>query len=176
MDKVVKIAIGGKEVSTTFVENGNKSYVEYIVPVDLALGTYRMTLTDSDGNVYGGGKIVVSDEAPAAEETLWEGEFNVTWGTPFNYLQTQFKDLVKAGDIVRVYVTGEGQGTMTTGAWNNILTGKGDPERDDIMISGSMVLEFTLTDLSMEMMNEQDGALLVGNGYTITEITKIAKE
>jgi hypothetical protein len=176
MDKVVKIAIGGKEVSTTFVENGNKSYVEYIVPVDLALGTYRMTLTDSDGNVYGGGKIVVSDEAPAAEETLWEGEFNVTWGTPFNYLQTQFKDLVKAGDIVRVYVTGEGQGTMTTGAWNNILTGKGDPERDDIMISGSMVLEFTLTDLSMEMMNEQDGALLVGNGYTITEITKIVKE
>ena len=44
------------------------------------------------------------------------------------------------------------------------------------MISGSMVLEFTLTDLSMEMMNEQDGALLVGNGYTITEITKIVKE
>ncbi|MDC7140507.1 hypothetical protein [Bacteroides finegoldii] len=176
MDKVVKIAIGGKEATTTFVENGNKSYVKYTVPADLALGTYRITLTDSDGNVYGGDKIVVSDEAPAAEETLWEGEFNVTWDTPFNLLQTQFKDLVKAGDIVRVYVTGEGQGTMTTGSWNNILTGKGDPERDDIMINGSMSLEFTLTDFSMEIMNEQEGAIFVGNGYTITEITKIVKK
>ena len=133
--------------------------MKYTVPADLALGTYRITLTDSDGNVYGGDKIVVSDEAPAAEETLWEGEFNVTWDTPFNLLQTQFKDLVKAGDIVRVYVTGEGQGTMTTGSWNNILTGKGDPERDDIMINGSMSLEFTLTDFSMEIMNEQEGAI-----------------
>lgn len=173
MAKVTKISLGNKEALTTFIDQGEKSYVEYIVPADLALGTYRVVLTDAEGNTYGGGKIVISDEAPeVAEEVLWEGEFNVTWGTPFNLLQAQFKDLVKSGNIVRAYVTGEGQGTMATAWWSNILTGKQDPERGDITISGSMVLEFTLTDYSMELMNEQDGVLFVGNGYTITKITK----
>ena len=170
MDKVTKISFGDKEA---VIDEGEKSYVEYTVPADLALGTYRVTLTDNEGNVYGGGKIEISNEAPVVtEETLWEGEFSVTWDTPFTGLQAQFKDLVKSGDIVRAYVTGEGQGTMTTAWWNNIMTGKGAPERDDITISGSMTLEFTLTDYSMELMNEQDGALFVGNGYTITKITK----
>lgn len=173
MDKVMKITIGEKEAVATFVENGDDSYIEYIVPADLVLGTYRVTLTDNEGNVYGGGKIEISNEVPVVtEETLWEGEFSVTWDTPFTELQEQFKDLVKSGDIVRAYVTGEGQGNMTTGWWNNILTGKGDPERDDITISGSMTLEFTLTDYSMELMNEQAGILFVGNGYTIIKITK----
>lgn len=172
MDKVVKITIGDKEAAATFVPNNGYDYVEYTVPSDLALGTYRITLTDSDGNVYGGDKIEVCEELPVSEETLWEGSFNVTWDTPFTLLQTQFKDLVKSGDIVRAYVTGEGQGTMTTTWWNNILTGKGDPERGDIAISGSMVLEFALTDYSIELMNEQDGAIFVGDGYTITKITK----
>lgn len=172
MDKVVKITIGDKEAAATFVPNNGYDYVEYTVPSDLALGTYRITLTDSDGNVYGGDKIEVCEELPVSEETLWEGSFNVTWDTPFTLLQTQFKDLVKSGDIVRAYVTGEGLGTMTTAWWNNILTGKGDPERGDIAISGSMVLEFALTDYSIELMNEQDGAIFVGDGYTITKITK----
>lgn len=173
MEKVVKISIGDKEAATTFIDKGEKSYVEYNVPDGLALGTYRVTLTDSEGNVYGGGKIEISDTAPeVTEEILWEGEFNVTWDNPFALLQTQFKGLVKSSDTVRAYVNGDGQGTMTTAWWNNILTGKGDPERDDITISGSMVLEFVLTDYSMQLMNEQDGALFVGNGYTIVKITR----
>lgn len=172
MEKVVKITIGEKDAAATFVANNGYDYIEYTVPSDLALGTYRITLTDSDGNIYGGDKIEVCDEVPSGEETLWEGSFNVTWDTPFTFLQTQFKELLKSGDIVRAYVTGEGQGTMTTAWWNNILTGKGDPERGDIMISGSTVLEFKLTDYSIQLMNEQDGALFVGDGYTITKITK----
>lgn len=172
MEKVVKITIGEKDAAATFVANNGYDYIEYTVPSDLALGTYRITLTDSDGNIYGGDKIEVCDEVPSGEETLWEGSFKVTWDTPFTFLQTQFKELLKSGDIVRAYVTGEGQGTMVTAWWNNILTGKGDPERGDIMISGSMVLEFKLTDYSIQLMNEQDGAFFVGDGYTITKITK----
>lgn len=61
---------------------------------------------------------------------------------------------------------------MATGWWSNILTGLQDPDRGDIMISGTMVLEFVLTDSSMQLMNEQDGAIFVGDGYTITKITK----
>lgn len=173
MDKVTKISFGDKEAATTFVDKGDKSYVEYTVPADLALGTYRITLTNSEGNVYGGGKIEISNEAPeVTEETLWEGSFDVTWGTPFDLLKDQFPSLVKAGNIVRAYVNGNGQGTMTTAWWNNILTGKGDPERGDIMISGSAVLEYEITDFSIQLMNEQNGVLFVGDGYTITKITK----
>lgn len=174
MDNVVKISFGEKEAAANFVADGDNSYVEYTVPADLALGTYRVTLTDIDGNVYGGGKIEISNEAPVVtEETLWEGEFNVTWDTPFRELQSQFKDLVVAGSIIRAYVTGEGQGNMTTDWWTNILTGgQGDSGRGDIKISGTMVLEFVLTDFSMQLMNEQGGAIFVGDGYTITKITK----
>ena len=57
MDNVVKISFGEKEAATNFVADGDNSYVKYTVPADLALGTYRVTLTDIDGNVYGGGKI-----------------------------------------------------------------------------------------------------------------------
>lgn len=173
MDNVVKISFGEKEAAANFVADGDNSYVKYTVPADLALGTYRVTLTDNDGNVYGGGKIEISNEAPVVtEETLWEGEFNVTWDTPFRELQSQFKDLVVAGSIIRAYVTGEGQGNMTTDSWKNILTGRPDPDRGDIMISGSTVMEFELTDFSMQLMNEQGGAIFVGDGYTITKITK----
>ena len=172
LDQVTKISFGDKEASTTFVNKRDKSYLEYTVPADLALGTYRITLYDAAGNAYGGNKIVVSDEAPVVqEEKLWEGSFNVTWGTPFDLLKDQCASLVKAGNIVRAYGNGNGQGAMTTAWWNNIITGQGDPNRGDIMISGSAVLEYELTDYSIQLMNEQNGALFVGAGYTITKIT-----
>lgn len=172
LDKIVKVNIGDRAIDATFYSNNGNGYLEYNVPADFELGTYKLTLTDKDGMVYGCGNITITDVAPVAETVLWEGSFNVTWGTPFNLLQTQFKDLVKSGDKVRAYVEGNGQGTMTTAWWNNILTGKGDPERDDIIISGAMTLEFVLTDFSMQLMNEQDGALFVGDGYTLTKVTK----
>lgn len=172
MEKVTKVCFGGAEIDAVFVENGSKSYVEYTVPQTLPLGTYRLTLKDVDGITYGGGTIVVSDEAPVVmEETLWEGSFDVTWGTPFTALQNQFASLVSAGSIVRAYVTGNGQGCMATAWWNNILTGEGDPNRGDVTISGDMVLEYQLTDLSIQLMNDQKGALFVGDGYTIKKIT-----
>ncbi len=105
------------------------------------------------------------------ENTIWEGEFSVDWGTPFDALKETFASKVKAGTILRVYVEGEGQGAAVTAWWNNILTGKGDPERGDIMISGSMVLKYELTDLSVQILGEQDGFLIVGTGYTVKKVT-----
>ena len=48
------------------------------------------------------------------ENTLWEGEFAVTWGTPFDALKKPPLSKVKVGTILRVYVDGNGQGTATT--------------------------------------------------------------
>ena len=95
----------------------------------------------------------------------------MTWGTPFNALKDTFLSKVKAGTILRVYVNGNGQGTAATAWWNNILTGKGDPERGDIMVDGPAKWEFKLTDLSIQLLTEQDGFLLVGDGYTVKKVT-----
>ena len=253
MSKVTKVIINGVAAAATYHSDGD--YVEYIVPTNIADGTYQLTVADATGFIYGGGNITVSSapiingasfsakanaevtiegqnldkmagikiggeaativsktatsltfKVPSlqpgdyemtatdasgkavkfingsemvekanfnvtSETVLWEGSWDVTWGNPFNALQSTMASLVHSGTILRVYVTGNGQGSVTTAWWNNILTGLGDPDRGDIMISGSMVLEYVLTDYSMELMNSQDGCLIVGDGYTITKVT-----
>lgn len=108
---------------------------------------------------------------PPSEQTIWEGSFDVTWETPFDGLKETLLDMVSVGTIVRGYVHGEGQGCLATSWWNNIYTGESDPNRGDSIISGEMVLEYTLTQISLDLLATQQGALFVGNGYTITKVT-----
>lgn len=142
---------------------------------ELPAGSYELKVAAKDGKavkfVDGSDMTDAATMVITAETTLWEGSFAVTWGTPFDALKTTMKDLVHAGSIVRVYVDGNGQGACTTAWWNNILTGEGDPNRGDITISGEQVLEYVLTDLSLSLMEAQDGFLVVGDGYTVTKIT-----
>ena len=63
------------------------------------------------------------------------------------------------------------EGTAATSWWNNILTGKGDPERGDILVDGPATWKFELTDLSIQLLTEQNGLLLVGDGYTVKKVT-----
>ena len=171
LDKIASITIGGK--SATVVSKEVTS-LTFTAP-NLNPGDYDMTATDASGKAVkfiAGSEFVEKANFNVTTETvLWEGAWQVTWGTPFNALQSSMPSQVHAGNTVRVYVNGNGQGTMTTAWWNNILTGKGDPERGDIMISGDMVLEYVLTDYSMELMNSQDGVLIVGDGYTVLKVT-----
>ena len=135
-------------------------------------GDYDITLVDGSGVQFPSGTIKVTTEArPSMENTIWEGEFAVTWDTPFSELKDTFLSKVKAGTILRVYVDGNGQGTAATSWWNNILTGKGDPERGDILVNGPAKWEFELTDLSIQLLTEQNGLLLVGDGYTVKKVT-----
>ncbi len=79
---------------------------------------------------------------------------------------------MKTGTILRVYVDGNGQGTAATKWWNNILTGKGgDKDRGDFMVTGPATWKFELTDLSIQLLTEQEGLLLVGDGYTVKKVT-----
>lgn len=167
---VTKVMVGGKKVDFEVLEEGTA--LKLTAPTGLENGDYDITLVDGEGNQFSGGIIKVTTEArPSMENTLWEGEFSVTWGTPFEALKDTFLSKVKAGTILRVYVDGNGQGTATTAWWNNILTGKGDPERNDFMVTGPATWEFELTDLSIQLLTEQNGFLLVGNGYTVTKVT-----
>ena len=171
LNKIGGITIGGK--AATIVSKAATELV-FTVP-ELTPGDYQMTATDASGKpvkfIDGANFVEAAVFTVTSETTLWEGSFNVTWGTPFNQLQSTMASLVHAGTILRVYVSGNGQGSVTTAWWNNILTGKGDPERGDIMISGNMVLEYELTEYSMQLMSEQDGCLIVGDGYTIHKVT-----
>lgn len=164
-----KVLVGGKEVAFEVLDEGTA--LKLTAPTDLPNGEYDITLV-GDGFQYSGGTLKVTTEPkPSMESTIWEGAFSVDWGTPFEALKETLASKVKAGTILRVYVEGEGQGAATTAWWKNILTGEGDPNRGDIMISGSMVLKYELTDLSVQLIAEQDGFLMVGTGYTITKVT-----
>lgn len=172
---VTKVMVGGKEVAFEVLEEGTA--LKLTAPTGLENGDYDITLVDGEGNQFPCGTIKVTTEPkpstpkPSTENVLWEGEFAVTWGTPFEALKETFLSKVKAGTILRVYVDGKGQGTATTASWNNILTGKGDPERGDIMVDGPATWEFVLTDLSIQLLKEQWGLLLVGDGYTVKKVT-----
>ena len=167
---VTKVMVGGKEVAFEVLEEGKA--LKLTAPTGLENGDYDITLVDGEGNQFSGGIIKVTTEPrPSMENTLWEGEFSVTWGTPFDALKDTFLSKVKVGTILRVYVDGKGQGTATTNWWQNILTGKKDDERGDFMVDGPATWKFELTDLSIQLLTEQDGFLLVGNGYTIKKIT-----
>ena len=167
---VTKVMVGGKEVAFEVLEEGTA--LKLTAPTGLENGDYDITLVDGNGVQFPCGTIKVTTEArPSMENTLWEGDFSVTWGTPFDALKDTFLSKVKAGTILRVYVDGNGQGTATTASWNNILTGKGDPERGDIMVTGPATWEFKLTDLSIQLLKEQWGLILVGDGYTVKKVT-----
>ena len=167
---VQKVLIADKEVAFEVLDEGTT--LKVTAPSDLANGDYNITLVDGNGVQFAGGTIKVTTEArQSVENTIWEGEFAVTWGTPFNALKDTFLSKVKAGTILRVYVNGNGQGTAATAWWNNILTGKGDPERGDIMVDRPAKWEFELTHLSIQLLTEQAGFLLVGNGYTVKKVT-----
>ena len=172
---VTQVMVGGKEVAFEVLEEGKA--LKLTAPTGLENGDYDITLVDGEGNQFPCGTIKVTTEPrpseprPSMETTLWEGEFAVTWGTPFEALKETFLSKVKAGTILRVYVDGKGQGTATTASWNNILTGKGDPERGDFMVDGPAKWEFELTDLSIQLLTEQQGLLLVGDGYTVKKVT-----
>lgn len=167
---VAKVMVGGKEVAFEVLEEGTA--LKLTAPTGLENGDYDITLVDGEGNQFSGGTIKVTTEPrPSMETTLWEGEFSVTWGTPFDALKDTFLSKVKAGTILRVYVDGKGQGTAATSWWNNILTGKGDPERGDIPVDGPATWKFELTDLSIQLLTEQQGLFIVGDGYTVKKVT-----
>lgn len=170
VDHVQKVLIAGKEAAFEVLDEGKA--LKVTAPSDLANGDYDITLVDGSGVEFPCGKIKVTTEPrPSMENTLWEGEFPVTWGTPFDALRETFLSKVKAGTILRVYVDGNGQGTAATNWWSNILTGKKDPERGDIMVNGPATWKFELTDLSIKLLTEQEGLLLVGDGYTVKKVT-----
>ena len=171
LDKVASVTAGGQACT---IKEKTATTLTITTP-QLEPGTHTFTATDAEGNavkfVNGSSLDEMGTLTIVTETTLWEGEFNVTWGTPFDKLKETLINYVKPGTVLRLYVTGEGQGSATSAWWSNIVTGQGDPNRGDIAIHGSQVLEYTLNELSIELLKTQDGFLAVGDGYTLKKVT-----
>ncbi len=181
LENITMVIIGGMETPAKFV-NG---LLEFDVPL-LAFGDYRLVLVDADGQQYGDNMVTIAEEPyedPDVKKpetiVLWEGDWQVTWGTPFKELAAESKKLVKegtiyAGTILRVYVEGEGQGAATSAWWRNILTGGNEDvepgARGDIEIHGSQVLEYELNETSIDLIKNQDGLFVVGNGFNVKKV------
>lgn len=106
VDHVQKVLIDGKEADFEVLDKGTA--LKVTAPSDLANGDYDITLVDGSGVQFPCGKIKVTTEPrPSMETTLWEGEFAVTWDTPFEALKETFLSKVKVGTILRVYVDGK---------------------------------------------------------------------
>ena len=258
LGNIKKVAVNGREMDVT---SQSDSYVNYVLPADMPVGQYRLSLIDADGVSYGGGVVNISAEVviskakfsgqskgqlnlqgrkltevagvtvngtaceitrqdvtsmtiklPEMEEgtydlkatttsgaavkflngsemvetatiaitlivetVLWEGEHNVTWGTPFDKVQNTFADNVHVGAKIHIYVNGNAgaQGCLATAWWRNIYTGGEEAERGDLFFEGEYVMEYILTEKSMELMKEQNGVLVVGNGYTVTKVSVV---
>lgn len=168
LNNVQSLTVGGQNATVV-----SKSYGELVFTCPaLEPGSYEISGLDVSGKAISFAGNPTGTVTITSEVVVWEGSFNVTWDTPFNALKDTLLDMVQVGTIVRGYVTGNGgQGCLATSWWNNIYTGEGDPNRGDSIINGDMVLEYTLTQTSLDLMAAQNGALFVGNGYTITKVT-----
>jgi len=169
LQHVQSISVNGQDAAIV-----SKAFGELVFtcPAGLEPGDYNVTGLADDGKPVGFGSGTSATLTVTNEVTIWEGSFNVTWGTAFNGVQTTLRGMVQVGTIVRGYVTGNGgQGCLATAWWRNIYTGGSEGERGDVSINGDMVLEYTLTQASLDLLDAQDGALFVGDGYTITKVT-----
>lgn len=172
LESITKVYVGDKEVEFTI--NGND--ITLTAP-NIAEGIYHITLEDNEGNKFGANKITISsEESPYKEDVIWEDKpFNVTWDTPFKEFKNNWKDYLKVGTILRVYVSktgnNNGQGCAATSWWTNIVTGGKDGNRGDTIITGDDVLTFVISQSSIDLLTEQEGLYIVGNGYTIKKIT-----
>ena len=172
LDKVATLTVGDQ---TCTIVSSAAGELKVTLPA-LAAGTYELTGLDASGaavNFINGSQMQESATVIITSEVvLWEGNHYVDWGTPFNAIQISVKEHLAPGRILRFYVNGNGQGAATTSWWNNFTTCQdGEANRGDIMISGEMVLEYTLHADGIAKLNAEDGLFLVGSGYTVTKVT-----
>lgn len=168
LQHVQSISVNGLDAAIV-----SKSFDQLVFtcPAGLEPGTYDVTGKDDNNkplNFNGAEKATLT---VTNEVVIWTGSHYVDWGTPFAGVKETLRGYVQVGSIVRGYVSGSGQGCLATSWWNNIYTGEGDPKRGDVAISGDQVLEYTLTQTSLDLMDAQNGVLFVGTGYTITKVT-----
>ena len=177
LDKVSSLKMGDVEIKS-FIKHTSDT-IEITCP-DLADGEYALTGTMSDGtsvSFYTNNEIVQQMTVTvSSEQMLWSGHHYVSWDLPDGDPNKTFslgKDvfsLVKAGSVLTIHYSIEPgdeyhQIQPTTGWW----TAFPGVSKEDITADG--VMEMTLTQEILDMIQEQDGFLCTGHGYYVDSVT-----
>lgn len=177
LDKIASLTIGDKTITDFTSQSATE--LTFTSP-DIAVGDYVITGKTSDGTaVQFSGNTTQNNVTITAETTLWEGHHYVSWeladGDPnktFNLIGTDVFAGLKAGATLRVYYSlnqsdSYHQMQLATGWWTTLPTSAGTYDLTD----DPGVVELTLTQADLDLIQEQAGFLTVGHGYYVDRVT-----
>lgn len=177
LDKIASLKIG--DIVVTDFTGKTPGAIELTCP-DLPDGEYVMTGTMADGTsvtFYAGNEIVEQVTVTvSSEQTLWSGHHYVSWDLPDGDPNKTFglgKDVfasIKAGAVLSIHYSIEPgdvyhQIQPTTGWW----TAFPGVDKEDVSADG--VMDITLTQEILDMIQAEDGFLCTGHGYYVDLVT-----
>lgn len=178
LDRIASLKIGDIEIKE-FVQQ-TSDLIQITCP-DLADGEYVLTGTMKDGNsvtFYTNKSIAEQTTVTvSSEQSLWSGHHYVSWDRPdgdpnktFNLIGKEVFATLKAGSVMAISYSIEPndeyhQIQPTTGWWTAL------PGVSKIDVTENGVMEFTLTQEILDMIQEQNGFLITGHGFYVDDIT-----
>ncbi len=183
LDEIASVTIGDETV-TSFSEQTGLS-LKFTCP-DLTVGEYAISAKDKAGNAvkfyFGGQMVEEAKTVVSAETTLFSGHHYVSWdfaeGDPnrvFNLISKETMTSLAPGTIIRITYSlepsaGYHQMRVTSGWWTD-LPGLLPEGKTEFTLSEPGTLEFILTQDMVNLINEQDGFLIVGHGFFVDLVT-----
>lgn len=119
-------------------------------------------------------KVVIVEGVAPAETTLWEGEKTINWGeTNVLISPAEMADVPVGATICMYYDVTEADYhalRITTNWWGDNPEDQVIPQFD-ITQDTPNPFEFTYTEANKAIVDERDGMLIVGFGYTLKKVT-----
>lgn len=178
LDQIASLSLGGQTV-TTFI---SLSTTEITVTCPaLSDGNYTLTGKTKDGKdvifFVNGTTAVEQTVAVTSETTLWEGHHYVSWDLPdespnkkFDLVEKDRFATITAGSTLRIYYSLKADDAyhqmQTVTGWWTLLPGT---DKQDLMSDG--VLSLVLTQPMLDLIQAQDGFLVVGHGYYVDRVS-----
>ena len=178
MDQIASLTIAGETI-TSFSEQSATELVLNSPALDA--GTYTLSGQTSNNNelkFFSGGSLVTELTVTfSAETVLFEGHHYVSWifedGNPnktFNLIGKEVFAGISAGSTLSIHYSIEpadaDRQLQTTSGWWTML-----PGTEALIINENGMVEVTLTQEALDLIQAQDGFLCVGHGYYVDRIT-----
>ncbi len=163
------------ETKVTKITNRTNTEMTFEVPASLAKGTYDIIFITPSGEKLTVGKINAKPE----EYDIWSGKVGPTnWSGDKQVNLDAFQSELKAGTKIHFEVERDPSadywqieicGTWWTGVQSFYDT-YGGGSRVQLDCANIDCVEFTLTQADIDLLNQQNGFLFVGNGVYVTRI------
>lgn len=173
---VAKVFIGKQEAANVHYADGKLTFDVPAMP----MGEYPLIIQDADGNKFGCGTFVVSDETytepGVTEATLWEGSVDINWGESNVLISPADMADVPVGTTIQLYYEiidmpdGYHAMRITTNHWGDNPEDQVVPQFD-LTADTPKPFDFTYTAANKEIVDSREGMLIVGYGYKLTKVT-----